>query len=149
MPLRPEAVNPGHYNASPECRSVYTEGIGAEFSSAPLFGSAHQLSVDTYAVQHAGGPHPDKSVDVHLTGLFLVLERGIVPTSVPPLLQRLVTVIKEWPHFPPPTASGSLTVLDVALAEDHIATVRVWANGIWSAWAEHHDKIARLVERLS
>jgi hypothetical protein len=145
MPLRPAAVNPGYYNASPECWSVYTEVIGAEYGNAPLFGSAHQLSVDTYAVQHAGGPHPDKSVDVHLSGLYLVLERGAAPTSVPPLLQRLATVVKEWPHFPPPIVTGCLTVLDVALAEDHIATVRAWASGIWKAWAAHHAAVAELI----
>ena len=145
MPLRPAAVNPGYYNASPECWSVYTEVIGAEFSSAPLFGSAHQLSVDTYAVQHAGGPHPDKSVDVHLSGLYLVLERGVAPTSVPPLLQHLVTVVKEWPHFQPPNVTGCLTCLDVALADDHIATVRAWATGIWKAWSAQHDAIAKLI----
>ena len=145
MPARSGAANPGYYNASPECWSVYTEVLGKEFSSPPLFGRAHQLSVDTYAVQHAGGPHPDKSVDVHLSGLYLVLERGVAPTSVPPLLQRLATRVKEWPHFPPPVASGCLTVLDVALADDHIATVRSWASGIWNAWSAHHAEVAKLV----
>ena len=124
---------------------MYTEVLGKEFSSAPLFGSAHQLSVDTYAVQHAGGSHPDKSVDIHLCGLYLVLERGVAPTSVPPLLQRLATVVKDWPHFVPPAVSGCLTVADVALADDHIATVREWASGIWKAWSAHHAAVAKLI----
>ena len=124
---------------------MYTEVLGKEFSSAPLFGSAHQLSVDTYAVQHAGRSHPDKSVDIHLCGLYLVLERGVAPTSVPPLLQRLATVVKDWPHFVPPAVSGCLTVADVALADDHIATVREWASGIWKAWSAHHAAVAKLI----
>ena len=60
------------------------------------------MTVDAYAVQHAGGPHPDKSVDIHLCGLFLVLERGFKPVTVPPMMQRIVSTIDVWPHFAPP-----------------------------------------------
>ena len=52
-----------------------------------VFGQVHQLTVDAYAVQHAGGAHPDKSVGVHLCGLHLVLVQENAPPSVPPLLQ--------------------------------------------------------------
>src|ERR1041384_6466827 len=73
MPARPDAPPDGYYNTTRECWSVFTEVVGAEFANALLFGRAHQLTVDTYAVQHAGGPHPDNSpalcaaprVDVH------------------------------------------------------------------------------------
>ena len=61
------------FYASAECWSVFEEVLAAEFQSAVLFGQVHQLTVDTYAVQHAGGHHPDKSVCVHLVGLHLVL----------------------------------------------------------------------------
>ncbi len=79
-----------------ECWSLFTEVIGAEFNNAVLFGQVHQLTVDAYAVQHAGGPHPDKSVDVHLTGLYLVIERGMPPTSAAPNLQKLASRIDAW-----------------------------------------------------
>ncbi|NIN72892.1 MAG: hypothetical protein GTO46_13400 [Gemmatimonadetes bacterium] len=88
-PVRDGAVYHGYYNASPECWAVYTEVIGAEFCNAELFRLVHQLTVDTYAVQHAGGAHPDKSIIIHLSGLHLMLGRGIVPTKVPGYLQRL------------------------------------------------------------
>ena len=58
-------TNDSYYNASPECWAVYTEGLGAEYSHAVIFGQVHQWTVDTYAVQHAGGSHPDKSIDIH------------------------------------------------------------------------------------
>jgi hypothetical protein len=139
----------GYFHASPECWSVFTEVIGAEFGNAPLFGLVHQLTVDSYAVQHAGGPHPDKSVDVHLVGLHLVLARGLRPVDVPPRLQRLASATREWPHFDPPASRGTLTVADVALAgpEAHASTVCRWAEETWQRWREHHDAVAALAAR--
>ena len=43
------------FNASAECWSLFEEVLAAEFQNAVLFGQVHQLTVDTYAVQHAGG----------------------------------------------------------------------------------------------
>jgi hypothetical protein len=150
MPRRDNAPPDGYYNTSPECWAVYAEVLAAEFSNALLFGQVHQLSVDSYAVQHAGGPHPDKSVDVHLVGLHLVLERGLRPTEVPPLLQQLASRVRVWPHFSPSTHQTT-TVFDVALAdsvEDHIRLVRQWATGLWSAWSVHHSAVAQLATEI-
>ena len=122
--------------------------LGSEFGNAILFGGVHQLTVDTYAVQHAGGPHPDKSIAIHLCGLHLVLERGVAPTSVPRLHQRLADAVQAWPHFPPPADRGRLTVLDVALADSvgaHIQMVREWARVVWGAWSPYHAEVADLV----
>ncbi len=94
MPRRDTASYDGYYNTTPECWEVYTEVLSAEFSNAVLFGQVHQLTVDAYAVQHAGGPHPDKSVGVHLAGLYLVLVRGIRPMNVPRLLQDLARQVE-------------------------------------------------------
>ena len=148
MPVSDRAAYQGYYHTSPECWEVYTEVLGAEYSNPALFGQVHQLTVDTYAVQHAGGPHPDKSVAIHLCGLHLALERGMAPTGVPRLLQRLAASVQEWPHFPPPANRGTLTVLDVALseeAESHIETVREWAGAVWAAWSPYRAEVAGLV----
>jgi hypothetical protein len=150
MPRRAEARYEWCFHASPECWSICTEVLGSEFGNAVLFGQVHQLTVDTYAVQHAGGPHPDKSVAIHLAGLRLMLERGFRPTRVPPLLQRLSQLVEEWPHFDPPEDRGPLTVFDVALAgsdREHIETVDAWARKVWDAWSPHHVAIAGFVER--
>jgi len=144
MPRNPAAPPDGYYNCSPECWSVYTEVLEKEYSNAVFFGRVHQMTVDSYAVQHAGGPHPDKSVDVHLVGLHLVLIDGVRPPDVPPRLQQLVSRTKVWPHFEPPANAGPLTVFDVALADDHAVTVRAWAEQVLSAWAAHHAAIAAL-----
>ncbi len=143
-------TNDGYYNASPECWSVYTEVLGAEFQNAPLFGQVHSLTVDSYAAQHAGGPHPDKSICIHLMGLYLVLERGISTTSVSRHHQRLASSVKAWPHFVPPESCGPLTVFDVAMvgsSEEHARVVRRWAAQVWQAWREHHAAIAALASQ--
>lgn len=148
MPVSDTAAYQGYYNTSPECWDVYTEVLGSEFSNAVLFGQVHQLTVDTYAVQHSGAVHPDKSIAIHLCGLHLVLDRGMAPTSVPRLLQRLADAVQVWSHFPPPTDRGTLTVFDVALSdsvEEHIKSVREWAGMVWAAWSQHHAEIAGLV----
>ena len=144
MPLSDTAAYDGYYNTSPECWEVYTEVLGTEFSNAVLFGQVHQLTVDTYAVQHAGGSHPDKSVGVHLTGLYLVLERGLRPMNVPRLLQDLALRVETWPHYPPPTDRGPITVFDVALAgspEAHMHSSQAWARQLWEAWSAYHDQL--------
>lgn len=81
MPPQPGATRHSYYNCSPECWAVYSETLGTEYSHPIIFGQVHQLTVDTFAVQHAGGEHPDKSIGIHLAGLHLTLERGVKPPS--------------------------------------------------------------------
>jgi hypothetical protein len=140
------------FNASAECWSVFEEVIAAEFQSPALFGQGHQLTVDAYAVQHAGGRHADKSVCVHLVGLHLVLEKGIALADVAPRLQRLAGRVKAWPHFDLPDARAGLTVRDVALAggdfSEHVRLVRAWAGQVWDAWQPHHGAVRELARDL-
>jgi hypothetical protein len=150
MPARPSLSAHGYYHASPECWSVYTEVLAAEYSHAVLWGQVHQLTVDTYAVQHAGGSHPDKSVAVHLSGLYLAFVRGIRPPNIAPMLQRLATSKPAWPHFQAPHVAWAATVCDVALVagefDAHIRAVRAWSAVVWDAWSAHHASIAAFVE---
>ena len=152
MPVRESVSAHGYYNASPECWTVYGEVLEAEYSNAVLFGRVHQMTVDAYAVQHAGGGHPDKSVAVHLVGLYLVYERGLPPTSVAPRLQELATKVQAWPHFEPPEQAWSRTIADVALVagipDQHASAVRGWSAEVWRGWAAHHEEIAALARRF-
>ncbi len=150
MPPSDTAVYDGYFNTSPGCWSLFTEVIGSEFGNAVLFRQVHQLTVDAYAVQHAGGPHPDKSVDVHLCGLHLVLERDVAPTSVAGHLQRLAGRVEVWPHFEPPVEKQPLSVWDVAFAgspQEHADTARKWARSVWNAWATHHEEVGRFLRQ--
>ena len=151
MPQQPGATRQSYYHASPECWAVYSEVLGAEYSHAVIFGQVHQLTVDAYAVQHAGGEHPDKSVGIHFAGLHLMLVRGIRPPLVPPYLQQLTESVETWPHFEPPKQSCRFTIFDIALVagdlEEHTRVVREWSAEVWQAWSPHHDAIAALVEQ--
>lgn len=150
MPVRAALTAHGYYNASPECWSVYTEVLGAEYSHAVIFGQVHQLTVDAYAVQHAGGPHPDKSVAVHLAGLHLMLVCGVKPPYVAAMLQRLASRGPDWPHFEAPHVDWPITVFEVALCagefEEHIRAVRAWSASVWDGWSAHHAAIAAFVQ---
>ena len=148
MPPGKATTPRSYYNQSAECWDLYTEVLGNEYSNAVLFGQIHQLTVDTYAVQHAGGPHPDKSVDIHLCGLYLALVKGIRSPYIPPLLQRLASTLEVWPHYEPPTERVSLTIFDVAFSdstEANIRVVREWAAAVWESWSEYHTEVATLV----
>ncbi len=148
MPRHADAFYGGDFNASPECWEVFTEVLGKEFSNAVLFGQVHQLTVDAYATQHAGGNHRDKSVMVHLSGLYLAFEQGLRSTAVTPLLQQLGNTVHAWPHLPPPVGACSLTIFDVAVAqsvEDHTKEARTWARSVWQLWTPHHQEIRDFV----
>ena len=150
LPASPEPSYDGYYNTSPECWAIYGQVLEREFANAVLFGQVHMLTVDAYAVQHAGGPHPDKSIGVHLCGLHLVLEQGVAPTVVPRLIQRISPKVGVWPHFDPPTDPGPLTVATVAAESsplEHAEAARRWASHVWQTWGKHHHSIARLVEQ--
>jgi hypothetical protein len=138
------------FNASPECWSVYTEVLAAEYQDMLLFAEVHQLSVDAYAAQHAGAQHRDKSVCVHLVGLHLVLVEELAPIDVPPRLQRLASGMTHWPHYAPPADMGPLTVFDVATAKgrtQHAERVRAWSRQVWAAWRPQHAAVAELARR--
>jgi hypothetical protein len=148
MPARDTVAPRSYYNTSAECWDLYTEVLATEYSNAFLFGQIHQLTVDAYAVQHAGGRHPDKSLDIHLFGLYLSLEKGIRSPYVPPLLQRLASAIEVWPHYNLPTKRVAITVFEVAMADsvgDHMRLSQEWAQSVWQCWAEHHTAVARVV----
>src|ERR1044072_6038047 len=149
MPARnTTTISRGYYNVSDECWDLYTEVLGNEYSNAFLFGQVHHLTVDSYAVQRAGGPNPDKSLDFRRCGLYLSLEKNIRSPYVPPLLQRLVAAVEVWPHYEPPTETAAITVFDVAFCdsvEDHICVVREWAQAVWGSWSAYHSEVARFV----
>ena len=149
MPVSSRAAYDGNFNCSAECWTIFGDLIGHEFSD-PTFGRVHQLSVHSYALQHAGGPHPDKSIVIHLAGLYAAVVFGWSPMQTTGLLRRIAGRRSEWPHFPAPRSSGPLTAFDVALASsavEHVRRVKKWSKLVWEAWSPHHDEIAHLVRQ--
>lgn len=144
LPAEPGAGSHRYFNASPECWGVFGEVLAEDYGDAMRFAATHQLSVDAYAAQHAGGAHPQRSVTIHLVGLQLVLEAGLRPTAVPPLLQALATATQRWPPLELPSRRWTLTVGEVALAEEPVTVVRAWAEEVWQAFEASHRSIRQL-----
>ncbi len=138
------------FHSSAECWAVYEEVLAREYQSPALFGQVHQLTVDAYSVQHAGGAHPDKSVSIHLVGLYLAIEKGVRQDPLHPFFRRLAKRT-SWPRLDPPAERAGLTVRDVARADSpraHAETVREWAEEVWRIWAPHRETAASLVAGL-
>lgn len=152
MPRRPGVLNTSDFHASAECWTVFGEVLAAEYSNAVLFGQVHQITVDAYAAQHAGGPHPDKSVGIHLSGLYLVFVKDVRPMAIAPMLHEIASSVDAWPKFSPPPANTSRTILDVALCagdwETHVRTVREWAFDVWRSWHSQHRAVHEIVQRV-
>ena len=133
-----------YIGASPACWALYGEVLAREYGD-PNYSRLHQVTVDTYAVQHPGVPERRsiQSVAMHLITLCLVLEDGADPREGPKLHKRLV----RWPGFhwlEPPTPNGQITICDVLQARtsaEHERVVDAWASDVWAAWEHHHATV--------
>lgn len=141
-----------YIGSAPGCWLLYSEVLAREYGDL-RYTSAHQLTVDAYAVQHPGVPErrTARSVAIHLVGLCLSLERQRGPIELPRLRQRLAPAKRVFPWLPPPDSLGDVTVVDVHVAETpeaHRATVDRWARSVWDAWSPHHAQVRAWAEGL-
>jgi hypothetical protein len=111
----------------------------------------HNLSVDTYALQH-----PDrycrspKSYAAHLIGLCCGLEHSGD--------HALYWMIPRWLNGPavidrPPVVRhrGAMTIADVTVngnEEEYPEQVRRWARDVWAAYAVQHDLARKWLEAV-
>jgi len=113
-------------------------------------GRLHQLTVDTYGAQHAGGSAARIGVAFALIGLKLSLEEGWSGDEVRDAHRYLAAASQNWPQFAPPTQRAWMTVFDVAMAsslEEHARSVHSWAASVWAAWGPVRDDIVVLTQR--
>lgn len=141
-----------YMESSPGCWSMYGEVLAREYADA-AYNANHRLTVDAYAVQHPGQPSRQsiQSVGLHLTSLFLVLERGVQLDVATEHLQRFARHKATFHRLDPPDDLGSKTIRDVWEAEGleaHLKAVRDWAASAWAAWATHHGQIREWVRRF-
>jgi Family of unknown function (DUF5946) len=153
VPAEGVPVQREYLGAADGCWLRYTELLGREYSS-PLYASVHELTVDTYMVQHPGVPErrAAQSVAVHLVGLCLWLEQGRRAPELPYLRKRLVESRPVFPWLEPPAERGALTVLDVLAAggpEEHRSRVDRWARAAWQAWSPHHAQVRTWADEVS
>lgn len=131
------------------CWAVFGEILAKEFDNPSYFYPAHRLTVDTYAVQHPGVPGRKsvQSVNVHLVGLYLSLEKEFDVQKTPKIMSALTKNAEKFVWLTPPAPNGTITVLDVVKAEtagEHREIVKNWAINVWNAWQEHHQKIKQI-----
>jgi hypothetical protein len=150
MPKSEKVTYDGYFNCSPECWVIFEEVLAGSAGNPDVYASVHQLTIDAYAAQHAGAKHPDRSVVVHLAGLYAAFELEMPFAEVPLMLQRGAARVKQWPHLRPPEFPSPLTIIEVALSEtppDHLTNVSSWAFSVWNSWVDHHADIKRLVDQ--
>jgi hypothetical protein len=152
-------AEPARLHASPSCEAVLNEILGYEFQH-PVMLRYHQLTVDAYGAQHAGGSAPRIRVAYSLAGLWLALEHGFSAEDVRAVHRRMGHPTLEWPEFRPPSPPQRwLTVLDVAEAgirqrseSGHARAVGQWATSVWAAWRADvpgvHDEVETLLRSI-
>jgi len=154
LPPNGWTIDPG-IGASPECWELLGEVQGFEMSHPSLVGRWHQLTVDAYGAQHAGGDPRAIRTAYSLVGLHLALDVGLTGIQVRDAHQRMGRPDPSWPAFERPQAGAEPTVADVAEAgvragsvEGHATAVTAWARAVWGSWSERHSAVAELAERV-
>jgi hypothetical protein len=142
-----------YVGSAPGCWQLYTELLAREYGDI-RYAAAHQLTVDTYMVQHPGLPkrRSVQSVAVHLVGLCLMLERARTAMELPGLRKRFVERHPQFPWLKPPGSVGELTVVDILGAtspEAHRALVDRWARSTWQAWSAHQQQVRAWADEVS
>lgn len=135
-----------YIGASTGCWAAFGELLAREFED-PAYGRAHRHTVDVYAAQHPGqnARRQRQSVALHLVGICHWLEHGVELERLNAITHRLADERPDWPWLDPPS-SHVMTVADVLKArsgDEHVRLVRAWAEGVWAAWARHHDTVRR------
>ncbi|MCX5206482.1 DUF5946 family protein [Streptomyces sp. NBC_00237] len=137
---------PAERVASAECWQRYGELLARSYTVADCR-HVHQLVVDSYVAQHAGGEsrREIQTVALCLMTLCLFVEDDADPREGPALHRRMMADRPAYFHWlEPPPQIGLMTAADVLAARDaveHERLVRAWSRGVWRAWAPHHATI--------
>jgi len=137
--------------ASPGCWSLYCSLLDVNFPGAVERTGPPQGLVDAYAAQHATNTERRnrQSVALHLISLCAGLEYDVPEERRRVLIGRLAH--REYPALHPVPTSFTITVRDVADAEDSalLGVVGDWEQATWSAWSAHQAQVrALLVDEL-
>lgn len=151
LPAGTAAPHP-YLGASPSCWSLYGEVLAREFGD-PAYMRVHRMTVDAYCAQHPGAPERRtiQSINVHLSGLYLTVEKRLSGDFARKVIGALIAQDQEgFRWLAPPVDPGEVRVTDIISAEDahaHCKAVEAWAASVWSAWSAHHAHVARSTER--
>lgn len=140
-----------YLGGSASCWAAYGKLLAREYAD-PAYMAVHRQTVDAYCAQHPGLPERRtiQSINVHLAGLCLVIERGSSGVFARGLIAKLTENHQD--HFcwlPPPAKLGDVRVTDILAAKNpsvHAQEVQRWAKAVWAAWKPHHPHIRALVD---
>lgn len=138
--------------ASAACWAAFNELLAGDYSDWRP--ARHQLTVDAYMAQHPGYATPGgrRSVQVHLVGLYLALERELAPPQIGRILGAIFPdKSKDVEALQPVPELARLTVEHVLMAPPERQDARAieWATAVWRAWEAHHGRIRKLAEAAS
>jgi hypothetical protein len=130
--------------STPGCWQVYSEVQSRIWENYSELEEIHQLTVDTYAVQHPGqiSRKATQSVNVHLVSLYFVLEMGVSGETARSRLKQFIESKPDLKWLDPPDFTGTLTIADVRNAksvEEYKRLVQAWARSVWKVWKEKHQ----------
>jgi hypothetical protein len=151
--LVPDVTWPSHryVGASPGCWAIYAEVAGGGLLP-PLQTPYGALVVDAYMAQHPGvpGPQSTRSVWVHLIALHLVLEGGWPASQLVRIRKAVADVFPALSWLEPPSFRGEVTFPDLteAFAIPSGDLARHWVDGVWAAWAIHHELVRARAAKL-
>jgi hypothetical protein len=139
-----------YIGSSPACWALYGELLAHEYADLG-YPQCHRLTVDAYAVQHPGTREQRSilSVGTHLSGLYLVLERGLDGPAATALKNRVVATDPAFKWLNPPATDGALTsedVLEMRSEMPHCDAIEAWARSVWETWELHHATVRDWVE---
>ncbi len=137
---------PVENRASAGCYALYGQLIARDYSNPEYYRLAHQVIVDAYAAQHAGGTsrREIQTVALCLMTLCLFVEGGVPPAQGPALHKRMVAQRPDFTWLQPPAMRGLMTVAEVLIAhtaEEHAHLAVQWGTQVWQAWKPHHATI--------
>jgi hypothetical protein len=136
--------------SSPACWAVYGELLAHEYAELG-YPECHRLTVDAYAAQHPGKREARsiRSVATHLSGLYLVLERGLDGPAATAMKNRVVATEPGFKWLNPPATNGALTVrnvLEMRQEMAHCDAIEAWGRSVWETWELHHATVRDWVE---
>ena len=145
-PATTAVLPPSELVTSGPCYEVYGALLARDYHDRDYYRVAHQMVVDAYAAQHAGGTsrREVQSIALCLMTLCLFVEEGVDPSQGPALHQRMAANRPAFVWLSPPVPAGWLTVADIVKAPDvdaHELLVRQWAGQVWHAWSPHHTLV--------
>jgi hypothetical protein len=139
--------------SSPGCWKTFGDVLNKEYSD-PAYMKVHRLTVDTFACQHVGDDdrRAKQSVIVHLLALHLAIDLKLGFSEIPSVMEAVIKELKgNFSKLSRPDFANVMKVTDVVTARsasEHCRLVTEWANQVWSAWRNEHDRIREMGKRF-